>query len=310
MLSFSGKIIDVHPPRATALGKSFFWAHRFSWPVYRIRDPFASGFRSIAIDPSATRYNWATIGRTVIPGWAHWKHGQKTEARWFAGLYLCFVIPSVLTLATVFGALLAGFALAVHTVSTATALVPRFASPRKRYSFTVLCGIALILVVYLPLGWALSWFATPFSVGYDMPPLESGDVVWSSSLSNVHRGDFVLYDMPRTDAYGHIFIWRAHVINSGLRISRVIATENDVVEWRSNQLWVDGEPTSEPRPNSMPEQSMTIPQGQLLINATDAVVGELRGGSGAELGAILVPIDRLRGRIYLRTWPIWQLQFF
>jgi hypothetical protein len=55
---------------------------------------------------------------------------------------------------------------------------------------------------------------------------------------------------------------------------------------------------------------MTIPQGQLLINATDAVVGELRGGSGAELGAVLVPLDRMRGRIYLRTWPIWQLKFF
>ena len=248
MLSFSGKIIDVHPPRATAPGKSFFWAHRFSWPVYRIRDPFASGFRSIAIDPSATRYNWADDRQIRYPGLGPLEARTKNGGPLVRSTIFKLFDSGRIDVCKRIWCSAGGLRIRSPRRVNHHCPVSRFASPLERFAFMALCGTGGIFAVYLPLGRGLSRFATPLNVGYDMPPLESGDVVWFSTSTNLHRGDLALYDMPRTDAFGHIFIWRARVINTGLRISRVVAAQNDVVDWKSNQLWINGKPSTEPRP--------------------------------------------------------------
>src|SRR5262245_54925649 len=108
MLSFTAETIDVHPPRATTLGKSLQqWTWPFKRTFFQTRDRAVAGFRSLAWDRAAARYDWGSIWRAIVPGWPHWHQGRKTEARWYLTLYLIFGIPGIMGLATTFGALLA-----------------------------------------------------------------------------------------------------------------------------------------------------------------------------------------------------------
>jgi len=313
MLSFAAGAIDVHPPRATSLGKSL---QQWTWPlkqmVHRSRDSATTRFRSLAWDRSAAHYQWGSIWRAIIPGWPHWHQGRKTEGRWYLTLFLTFAIPGLMALGTVFGALLAGMAFAVHAVSTSTALVSRFAGPRQRVAFTAACAIALSGLIYWPLGRAVSSVTTPLLVGYDTNDLYRGDVVWTRPATQVRSGELALIDLPPVTAAGTIFFRQARVLNQGLRISRIIATENQRAVWNDGHWDVDGKTVQASGPSVVQPPALsnsTVPPGCMLVDATDAVVGEI-GRSNVELGAILLSGDRLRGVVYLRSWPIWRVSLF
>jgi hypothetical protein len=315
MLSFGAQAIDVHPPRASALGKSL---QNWTWPVKRIVHLIgrrtAASFQSLAVDQMATHYDWGSIWRAIVPGWPHWHQGRKTEARWYLALYLIFGIPGLMGLASTFGALLAGMAFAVHAVSTATTFVPRFGGPQQRFAFTAVCAIAIAGLIYRPLGRAFSMVTTPLQVGYATADLDRGNVVWTSPAAQVHSGDLALYDLPPVNASGMIFLHRARVVNQGLRISRVIATENQKAVYKDNGWQVGGRTVEGAGPSSVQTphlENSTVPPSCMLVDATDAIVGDLSTQHlDAPLGAILVPLDRLRGVVYLRTWPIWRIAVF
>src|SRR5262249_35094457 len=108
------------------------------------------------------------------------------------------------------------------------------------------------------------------------------------------------------------FNHHARLINQGRRVSRVIATENQKAVYKDSLWQVDGQTIQASGPsNVQPPQleNSTVPAGYMLIDATDEFAGEW-ASTNAQLGTILVPLNQLRGVVYLRSWPIWRVSLF
>jgi hypothetical protein len=328
-LTFAGEAIDVHPPRATAWGKSFQGLWRFRVLGRRIWAALRSEISWNRIGMSdAPRLDLPTVVRGVEPGWANIHTGHKSRGYLFLAAYGLVLLPAIAMLGTSLGAILLGIAFGIHAVSVVTALVPVFETYRDRLIFSAVCGLALALVVYVPAGALLSRVATPLNINQAMHPFSAGDVVWYRPTSSVGPGQYALHDsagtnqaVPGGGRYPARFVAAA-----GLRINRVLATEGQTLKWDQGRLVLDeaGAIHNSGSSNSLPaDQKLTVPPGHVLIDPSNFIPGATAGGVvtqgevhgegvpiNVQLAAdiwqslAIVPVDRLRGVVFWRSWPI------
>ena len=305
--------IDVHPPRASGWSRSLprVWTMRRVW--YQFRDYVSAGFGKIASGVNATSFDTRTCLQAVIPGLVQIRRGDTARGRIFFLSYVAFIASGTALTGTAFGGVLLGLAFSVHLTSIVDALVTKFASLRDRIGFSVLCGLLLFLVVYLPIGWCVSRIATPIQLLAEMGPFQNGDVVWYNRSSLPSNGSIVLYNVPAARITGRTERGQAAQYQvEGLRINRIVATGGQTTSWKDGKLYVDGrESPWQPKagPHLATGTSYDVPNGYYYIPAEDLLPNHVRLSSARWQRFSAVRADRVVGIVRFRSWPISRVAF-
>ncbi|MFO7941830.1 MAG: signal peptidase I [Bacillota bacterium] len=134
--------------------------------------------------------------------------------------------------------------------------------------------------------------------------VETFVVEGDSMLDSLHDGDRVLvnkfiynFSEPRR---GEVVIFAHPGENSRDLIKRVVGTPGEIVEIRSGEVLVNGEPIEEDYPNR-PDSSDFPPTK--VPPRTIFVLGDNRGNSDDSRSFGFVPYSEIRGRTWLIFWP-------
>ncbi len=114
-------------------------------------------------------------------------------------------------------------------------------------------------------------------------------------LSDVERGDIVLFDSP--------------LVVGDVLIKRVVGLPGDTLEIRNGKLYLNGEPQKEPylHPDarySPPFGPVTVPEGHFFA------MGDNRTGSTDSRSYGPVPEENLIGEAEVRFWPPGRVSLF
>lgn len=311
--------VDVQPPRAAPWVKRLRRLLPFRSAYYEARD----AGRALVHD-SGLGDAWrmqlpgtfiGVFGRALVPGWPQFYLGQPLRGRFFLFVYLILLFLSFLLYGSSFGSMLLGFAFSVHVASCVSVL--HLGGLRGGAYWTgVLAAFFLLLVgVYLPTGWMLSRVASPAELRYDAPPFAYGDVVLYCPATYWFRdpqtGDVVLYDQRGgtmtlgPQRHGYIRV------DAGQRIDRILAGPGERIQWQDGRLFVQGQAAPFQPLNPafrMPNLHLDIPEDHYLLLPTGGpdIPVELTEDSWRSL--ILVPRSSLRGRVFLRSFPLTRIQ--
>jgi hypothetical protein len=311
-LQLATSAIDVYPPRASWWNRHV----RRILPVSRARVRVAEwydevsrrGMRGIGAEDGTSE----VVGRLLVPGWAHLRSGQRMRGRVFLLTWLGLLAGSVVMWGTMTGSLLIGLAFGLHTLAVSDILVqnpPAWASRRYLAGQAMLRAMLLGMLVYLPVGWLITRVAWPSVVAMTYGPFNTGDVVlvnqWAYLRSPPRTGDVVLYEMHRVTWQQGTY----YFMHGGPRIDRVLAVAGDQVRWQDGRLWVnDAESGVRPlHPVARSEAVvLTVPEGSCLIlpSADGPVMAQDQWEK-----LIIVPHERIDGRVYWRHHPLFQMGF-
>jgi hypothetical protein len=263
------------------------------------------------MDIEVVDFTPGAVLRAVVPGWAHYHTGRRGEGVVYAASYAGCLLSGLILMGRVPGALLLGFAFALHLHAIVTALVRRFGELRARLLFTALCGLLLAVVLYIPAGRVLSRFATPLTFNLRTAPFQAGDVVWYRPASEASPGEYLLYNSAGTSATAVGGGYPAQVvIPAGLRVGRLVARAGQTISWRRGETLVDGRAAVEPLPVGLGSDSatFTVPPGHVAIHPV-VNVGNYQVSPAAWRELILVPPSRRVGVIFFQTWPLTRAGF-
>jgi hypothetical protein len=212
------------------------------------------------------------------------------------------LLPGIVLCGTWLGSLLLGLAGAMHIASICDAVVTTFATPSDRIAFTLVCGLILCFVVYLPVGWLISRVATPISINATMPPFQRGEVLWYTRWTTPARGDLVVYTLPRVGAGNYVF--------QGDWIGRVLAMPGETVSVE-NERWlidgVEGEWQPPLHPSMRAGFSYIVPEDHLFLYP-DGLIPWAAPLDAEDLRQMHVtPRTRVAGRLYFRSLPLSQM---
>ena len=131
-----------------------FWAEngrRIDWikPYYKVKN---------------TSFDPGTMVRLVVPGWAHMYRGMRERGVLYLAAYFGCLLPGLILLGSWLGSVCIGLAFGIHVMSAVDAMVGQFSDFAGRIAFSLFCGLGLLAVVYLPIGYAISRVATPIQV--------------------------------------------------------------------------------------------------------------------------------------------------
>lgn len=156
--------------------------------------------------------------------------------------------------------------------------------------------LAIVLSVYL----IRTFILTPISIDGDSmePTLHNRDFLMMERLSyyidEPERFDIVVFQATKQKDY----------------IKRIIGLPGDTIEYKDNQLYIDGiekqeyfltdpdEFTNDFTVNDIEPGSDSIPEGYYLV------LGDNRGNSTDSRTIGLVPKEKILGRAFLRYWPL------
>jgi type IV secretory pathway protease TraF len=313
-LELAATAIDVHPPRATPRAKRL----RRWFPWYgiaaRIRDGLEAIGRFTLRQLDVPQPLAGLFGRMVVPGWPQIFTGQIARGRMFLAMYLVLMAIGLAFVGTVFGSFALGFALAVHASSVIDVLWAATTDLRTRITYAAVCITVLGVVVYLPVGWAVTRFVVPRQLVRDSPPFAAGDAVLCNRVayrrSGPAAGDVVLFrvvprDVQMRTAQGGNAIYRV----GGEFIDRVLAGPGQSVKWEAGSLWVDGQP-SPWRPLNPDAVRVglqwTVPTGAYLVLPSTQPPGAPAYPADVWATMSLVPHESLLGRVFLRHQPLWR----
>jgi hypothetical protein len=307
-LALASAAIDVHPPRANFFSRNFprFWGLRQAWGRFNLRldFPFTRLFERF----TDTNLRLGTIVRSLVPGWAHFHRGNPGRALLFFCGYMMLLLPAIVLAGTYAGSMLLGTAFALHVAASSDALVGRFATFADRLAFTGLCGLAIVLALYLPAGWLISRVATPIRINHNLLPYQEGDVLWYNRSAALSTGDLVLYEIPPTSVRGRTEA--GHAANFTFRdqwINRVLAVPGQQISWDKGQLLVDGIPSLW-QPNlglhSNLSEAFVVPDDHFLIAAGNLVPAGAQLDSATWRRLCVVPRSSIQGRVYFRSLPL------
>jgi len=152
-----------------------------------------------------------------------------------------------------------------------------------------------------------------------VPTLEVGDRVFVNKfvydIGDVGRGDVIVFENPNSTALpdrgviGGFVHWLGEGIGFAQPededfIKRVIGLPGEVVEFRDNVVYIDGEALEEPY---LTEQARTLNgDGMRFVVPPDSlfVMGDNRGNSAdSRYGLGYVPLDKVIGRAFVVIWP-------
>ena len=312
MLALAAAAIDVHPPRATRISRSMprvwgrFWTLRRTLELYRAQmvRPFEQIFERF----DGTDFTLGTMLRCLVPGWAHRYRGNAYRGRMFFLTYIALLLMGLLFFGTTLGSILVGLAFATHVASASDALVGHYARVGDRLAFTFVCAAALGLSIYIPFGYAASWYAVPIGITRPMETFAAGDVLWYNPSATVAPGDLALYSVPETTLLGENNHTRFILQNQW--ISRVVAQAGQRVQAKAGKLYVDDQPISMPPPPSLSaelETGFVVPEGSFLIMPNSVLPEAARINLNAWRHLSVIPRSRIIGRVFFRSQPLWRM---
>ncbi|MFQ5968242.1 MAG: signal peptidase I [Acidimicrobiia bacterium] len=190
--------------------------------------------------------------------------------------------------------------------------------PRKKRSFwaelPILVLVALAVAILIKTFLVQAFYIPSLSM---IPTLEVGDRVLVSKISyelgEVERGDVVVFDSPfssNDERESFLELARRTIMESlGLKlaatqdfIKRVIAVEGDVIEIRSGNLYVNGQPLAEPYLADGADMAdfgpETVPVGTVFV------MGDNRARSQDSRRFGPIEVSSIIGRAFARVWPI------
>jgi len=152
-------------------------------------------------------------------------------------------------------------------------------------------GLALLLAIGIRTA-VVEAFVIPS--GSMEPTLLIGDRVLGNKFwfwfAAPHRQEIVIFSPPS-----------GAELAAGALIKRVIAVEGDVVEVRDSQVYVNGQPVTEPYIKERPEYILPptrVPQGMLFV------LGDNRNASYDSHVWGFVPRNHLKALAFARYWPL------
>src|SRR3954463_389604 len=96
LLNLADMAIDVHPPRATALGKLVQFPWRFRFIGDRALNSLAATFsRFWRASVAPVNLNLGTALRGIVPGWANYHTGHPLQALAFFVGYLLLALSGI-----------------------------------------------------------------------------------------------------------------------------------------------------------------------------------------------------------------------
>ena len=307
-LALATATIDVHPPRAGRYQRHVpqFWGLHRAWANWlsTASRPIAAGFAHF----DDTNFDLGTILRLVVPGWAQYYRGRPERGLIFLCAYLGILAPGVVLLGTGLGSVLIGLAFGVHVVAAVDAMVGRFSDFAGRAAFSLFCGLGLLGLMYLPIGYLVSRVATPIQITQNVGQFAGGDVLWYNRSADIVPGDLVYYRVPPTEVRGRMENgYAANFIFRDAWINRVVATEGQQVSWEGGAMLVDGNPVPWPigtRFETSNFSPFTVPPGVVLIPPDGLLPGSLDLRTEVWRQLSLVPRQDVYGSVFLRTAPL------
>lgn len=312
--------IDVHPPRAGS------WAKRLrrGWLPFRsayydardagrdiVRESGLGDALRIELPGSA----WGVFFRALVPGWPQIYLGQRSLGCFFLGCYLGLMFLAFLLFGTTMGMFLAGLAFSVHVSSCVSVLHHGGLRGLSYWGGAAMAFLILAVGLYTPAGWLLSRAVSPAELRHDDGPFEEGDVVLHSPgyywFHDPLPGDVVLYDQPSRNfqlagnQHGYIRV------DAGQRIDRILAGPGDRVRWENEELTVNGQPARfQPLSTalSLPPLRVEVPEGHYLIVPSSGWRRPIELSAADWRGLIVVPRSSIRGRAFLRSYPLTRIQ--
>ncbi|HEY1684719.1 MAG TPA: S26 family signal peptidase [Tepidisphaeraceae bacterium] len=285
---------------------------------YAIRDRI----RYTAADIRAARFQWggpmapwSMIWRSVVPGWTHFRAGQRIRGLLFFWSFLACLLPGLLLIGTGMGSLLLGFAFSIHASAFAD-MLSQYLPTRDFRSLMInslVAMLALAIFLYVPLWWAMSRVAAIRTVQISAGSiLQSGDVVvvnhYFHRSSWPQPGTVVLYDLPFMQLEGTPLGHERRLMDyEGERVDRVLAVGGDKVQWKNNQLYINGKLSNlQPlNPSTLPKEiGFTATPGSVVIlpSTTTPLGPPLSDLQYAALSCI--PREKVEATVYLRLHPL------
>jgi hypothetical protein len=227
--------------------------------------------------------------RILIPGWAHYRWGQRERGWVLLGTFAVTLFVGLWTWGTRLSLGFVALAFATH-VASATVVLKESSFPTypSRISSLFISG-ALAVFVYVPLFLILSLIA--------WPAFEPDD----SGIGFLVNRTAYRAAPPRSGQW----IWMRGPPLGQPRAAQVVAVSGQEVEWTGRMWTVDGHEHSLHTPIRLPVWPQTcrfkVPVDQVLVEPQDD------GVSSPPLGpVVLVPRDRIIGRAWAQFYPIWE----
>jgi hypothetical protein len=301
-LALATAAIDVHPPRAGRMWRFQLAFWRLWHRLENLRSKASSVLPAFGSGNDVVSFDLGTMLRCVVPGWPQFRRGDRPRAFVFFFSYLFLLVPGVILCGSWLGSLLLGLAGAMHVAAVADAVVTTFATPSDRISFTLMAGLVLCFVLYLPVGWLISRVATPISINANIPPFQRGEVLWYSRIATPATGDLVVFTMPTLRSGNYIL--------QGQWIGRVIAMPGQTVSVNKGQCYVDGV-LSEWKPalhvSLNDGYTKVVPEGKLFVYPDGVVALNAPLSQDIIEQLYFVAVSRIAGQLYFRSLPLSQM---
>ncbi len=309
-LALATAAIDVHPPRAGRVARRMprFWGIKQAWGNFSMvaGRPFENYFAAF----DDTNFDLSTVVRLIVPGWATWYRGRPARGLTFFAAFVGLLLSGIVLFGTGLGSVLLGLAFGVHVASAVDAMIGKFAEFNSRLMFTLACGLALLFLVYLPIGFFVGRVATPIQITQAIGVFQRGDVLWYDRSADVAADDLVYYNVPETRVAGRLASGQAaNFVFQNQWINRVLAVGGQTVAWDGSRLQVDGSPIVWQGRTDFgiaPGESFVVPAGYVLIPPETLVVRDVHFDVATWRRLALVPRGSVIGQIYFRSLPLWR----
>ena len=254
----------------------------------------------------------------AVPGLAQWRRGRKRLAKGIAAAWFIAVLLAIYFNGTLLGWCAAMSVLTIHSASVSLLLMndlERLSLPRRAFVGLGI-SLSLLVTVYFPAWWFISGFArlAPLSSVVDGDWLSQGDLFltsgrWTTDRAAFTRGDIVLYEIPPLAGGVGVITQRTR------NIERIIALPGDILEMNANRITVNGVelegPVAPLRDALGLTGTWTVPPNYYAVLPPLELWGRQHNVAGLReqlhtiaRSAVLVPQDRITGRVVMRLRPL------
>jgi hypothetical protein len=316
-LGLATAVIDVHPPRAKPWRKRVRQWLPVRRAAVRVRDAADAGRRvafGAAEELRLPLMEGPVVRRLIVPGWAHFYCGQRVRGWIFLACYLGLGLAGLLLWGTTAGSIFLGLAFSAHASAALDIMLQGRGEFPSRFATLFLVMAALGFGLYLPAGWLLTRIASPRAIEASVGPFAEGDVVlvnqWAYLRSAPQPGNVVLYHFPGLQVSAIAQRHAAMRIPAGEVIDRILAGPGDDVRLEGGRFIVNGvsSPWLPLNPAVLPDRLTTkVPANCYLVLPSTLPYRDFQMNLAAYEVAASIPAERIVGKVYLRSQPLWRL---
>ena len=314
ILEAGSAVIDIYPPRMPAWRKPLRAVQRWVRSqrlLSKMPATVQRGFDWVVSD------SLVGLLLSVVPGLPHLLQKRFREVQWLVLLWFVLLCASIFFYGSVVGAMLIGLTLAVHAW-----LAVRYGLVEEIRGFTERVALVLIVIIFL----ALVYWAVPRIV---IRGFGGGHTSLTIPALNVSRGDYFLVrrvrraeeplprgTLVRIEPPGIRNARRDYRLNQGrTMVGQIIGLPGETVRVERHTC-VIGEQRLEPARCPVPRwlqdhlsrlaAGIRVPARSYFVSTDYAVAvhGQAAVNEQVISSVCLVPTSDLRGRAFMRWWPL------